>query len=103
MSMNDWIDIKNDPKHAARERAKARELRQSNWWKEQLAKGICYYCHQKFPPEELSMDHIVPVARGGCSTRGNVVPACKECNNKKKYLTPVEMLMAELEKNSGDQ
>jgi 5-methylcytosine-specific restriction endonuclease McrA len=28
--------------------------------------------------------------RGGKSTRGNVVPACKECNNRKKYLLPVE-------------
>jgi 5-methylcytosine-specific restriction endonuclease McrA len=32
------------------------------------------------------MDHIVPLIRGGKTTRGNVVPACKECNNKKKYL-----------------
>ena len=36
------------------------------------------------------MDHIVPVIRGGKSTRGNVVPACKECNNKKKHLLPIE-------------
>lgn len=31
------------------------------------------------------MDHIVPIVRGGKSTKGNVVPACKECNAKKKY------------------
>ncbi len=36
------------------------------------------------------MDHIVPVVRGGKSTRGNVVPACKECNTKKKYMLPLE-------------
>jgi 5-methylcytosine-specific restriction endonuclease McrA len=36
------------------------------------------------------MDHIVPMARGGKSTKGNVVPSCKECNNKKKYMLPVE-------------
>jgi len=39
------------------------------------------------------MDHIVPIVRGGKSVKSNVVPACKECNNKKKYLTPVELLM----------
>jgi 5-methylcytosine-specific restriction endonuclease McrA len=38
----------------------------------------------------LSMDHIVPIIRGGKTTKGNVVPVCKECNNKKKYLLPVE-------------
>jgi len=36
------------------------------------------------------MDHIVPMSRGGKSTRGNVVPACKACNNKKKYMLPIE-------------
>ena len=42
------------------------------------------------------MDHIVPVVRGGKSTRGNVVPCCKECNSDKKYLTPAELIMKEL-------
>jgi 5-methylcytosine-specific restriction endonuclease McrA len=51
---------------------------------------------KKFKPEELTMDHIVPVVRGGKSTRGNVVPCCKECNSDKKYLTPAEMIMKEL-------
>ena len=36
------------------------------------------------------MDHVVPLGRGGRSTRGNVVPACKECNTRKKSLVPVE-------------
>ena len=42
------------------------------------------------PAQELTMDHIVPIARGGRSTKGNVVPACKECNNTKKQLLPME-------------
>lgn len=73
-----------------REREKARELRASPWWKNRVAKGVCHWCGGTFPPSELSMDHIVPVIRGGKSTRGNVVPACKECNNRKKHLLPVE-------------
>ena len=72
------------------ERRKARELRQSQWWKRQLARGRCYYCGKSFSPHALTMDHMVPLARGGKSKKGNVVPACKECNNKKKYLLPVE-------------
>jgi 5-methylcytosine-specific restriction endonuclease McrA len=36
------------------------------------------------------MDHVVPLARGGRSTKGNLVPACKDCNNKKKNLLPME-------------
>jgi len=36
------------------------------------------------------MDHIVPVIRGGRSTKGNIVPCCKECNNRKRHMLPVE-------------
>ncbi len=72
------------------ERNKARQLRQSQWWKRRCAKGVCYYCGRPTPARELTMDHIVPIARGGRTTRGNVVPACKECNNKKKQLLPME-------------
>ena len=94
--MDEWIEINKDDAHVKRERQKARELRNSSWWKNLLAQGICHYCQQKFPAEELTMDHIVPVARGGKSTRGNIVPCCKECNSEKKYLTPAEIIMKEL-------
>jgi len=73
-----------------RERRKARELRESQWWKRRVAKGECYYCGRATPPNELTMDHIVPVSRGGKSTRGNVVACCKTCNNAKKQLLPME-------------
>jgi 5-methylcytosine-specific restriction endonuclease McrA len=36
------------------------------------------------------MDHIVPLIRGGKSLKSNIVPACKECNNKKKHMLPIE-------------
>ena len=73
-----------------RERAKAKALRETRWWKQKLARGRCHYCGKGFASAELTMDHLVPVIRGGKSTRGNLVTACKECNNKKKYLLPME-------------
>jgi 5-methylcytosine-specific restriction endonuclease McrA len=73
-----------------RERRKARELRESQWWKRRLAKGICHYCGRSAEPRDLTMDHIVPVSRGGQSTKSNVVPCCKACNNAKKQLLPME-------------
>ncbi len=94
--MDDWIEINKDPKHVNRERQKAKEMRKSAWWKQQLAQGICHYCKQKFSPDELTMDHITPVVRGGKTTKGNVVPCCKKCNNDKKYLTPAEIILREL-------
>lgn len=73
-----------------RERQKARELRRSQWWKRKCSEGKCYYCGRRFRPQELTMDHIVPIIRGGRSKKGNIVPACKECNEKKKYMLPFE-------------
>ena len=73
-----------------RERSKARQLRQSQWWKRKCAKGVCHYCGRPTAPKALTMDHIVPIARGGRSTKGNLVPCCKECNNAKKQLLPIE-------------
>lgn len=68
-----------------RERQRAKELRSSQWWKRRRSSGLCHYCGKKFPARSLTMDHIVPIMRGGRSTKGNVVPACKECNTNKKH------------------
>ncbi len=72
------------------EKQKARNLRKTQWWKRKCAKGTCHYCGKKVRPQELTMDHIVPIIRGGKSTRNNSVPACKECNNKKKHSLLIE-------------
>ena len=73
-----------------RERQKARELRASQWWKRKRASGLCHHCGGRFPPKELTMDHLVPIIRGGKSTKGNVVPSCKRCNAGRSYRLPFE-------------
>ena len=73
-----------------REREKARRLKATRWWRQKKAQGSCYYCGRRFKPSELTMDHIVPLIRGGKSVKSNIVAACKDCNNKKKYMLPIE-------------
>jgi len=101
--MEDWFDMRVDPAQIAKERAKARELRRTNWWQAQIQKGVCHYCGGKFPPSELTMDHIVPLSRGGHSTKGNIVPCCKSCNNSKKYTMPVDEILAELDREGRER
>jgi 5-methylcytosine-specific restriction protein A len=36
------------------------------------------------------MDHLIPLIRGGKSVKSNIVPACKDCNHKKRYMLPLE-------------
>ena len=83
-----WIDVSEET--LRREREKARELRRSRWWQSRIAAGVCHYCGARVPAKELTLDHIVPLVRGGQSTRGNCVPACKGCNSAKQALLPVE-------------
>ena len=86
----------SDPARIKKEREKARKLRKSQWWLTLANRGICHYCEKKFLPKDLTMDHVVPLARGGTSTPGNIVPSCHDCNRNKKLLTPAEQLMKKL-------
>jgi 5-methylcytosine-specific restriction endonuclease McrA len=83
------IDIVSQ-EEVSREKEKARRLRRTQWWNKKIQNGVCHYCHRQVGREQLTMDHVVPLSRGGTSRKGNIVPACKECNNNKKYLLPVE-------------
>jgi len=98
--MAEWIDIRKDSRHVAREREKARALRKSVWWQQQVQTGVCHYCGKQVGAEALTMDHVVPVVRGGTSAKGNVVPACDACNKSKKILTPAEQILAQLEQDN---
>ncbi len=69
-----------------RERARARELRGSAWWKRRIAAGTCHYCGRAVGSRALTLDHVVPLIRGGRSLRANIVPACKDCNTRKQSL-----------------
>ena len=61
----------------AREKARARALRQSAWWK-----------RRQVGARALTADHVIPLIRGGRSIRANLVPCCKDCNSKKQSLLP---------------
>ena len=75
---------------------RGKKLRKTPWWKTQIQKGVCHFCHQNVEAENLTMDHVVPLARGGKSTRGNVVQACPACNRHKKLGTPVETILDQI-------
>jgi len=72
------------------ERGKARDLRKTRWWQQKTAPGLCHYCGVKVAFSDITMDHLLPLARGGRSTKDNLVPSCKACNNLKKSMLPLE-------------
>ena len=43
----------------------------------------CQYCGKHGNAKELTIDHVIPVSRGGDNSWENVVTACGPCNSKK--------------------
>ena len=43
----------------------------------------CVYCGERFPADELTLDHVQPRVRGGDRSEGNLVTACRACNTLK--------------------
>ena len=59
---------------------------------------ICQYCGKALTPAKLTLDHILPRARGGENSWRNCVTSCFECNNRKGMRTPEEARMVLLKK-----
>lgn len=54
-------------------------------------KHICYYCGKNIiDPDDLTVDHKIPVARGGQTVEFNLVISCKNCNLTKSNLNESE-------------
>jgi len=44
---------------------------------------MCQICGRNVPDNELHLDHLIPVSRGGRSTASNLRVTCADCNRKK--------------------
>ena len=53
----------------------------------------CMYCGRELRPNSMTVDHVIPVSRGGRRVWENVVAACKPCNGKKDNRMPEEAHM----------
>lgn len=52
----------------------------------------CAYCRAKLPP---TLDHFLPLSKGGVHCLGNIVPACVTCNRRKQAQDPFEWYKAQ--------
>lgn len=53
-------------------------------------RNMCAYCGEVFLDRELTIDHVIPRARGGGNQWTNCVTACGRCNRRKGMRTPEE-------------
>jgi 5-methylcytosine-specific restriction endonuclease McrA len=52
------------------------------------ARGHCEYClsQELYSPDPFSVEHIIPLAKGGTHDLENLARACQGCNSR-KYVT----------------
>ena len=63
---------------------------------------LCAYCLRSEKEVKLTLDHLVPISKGGEHTESNVVPACLPCNLKKGARSILVMLNQSSPKNVGE-
>lgn len=58
------------------------ELTKEQWLRVlELYNGHCAYCHET--SDDMTLDHVIPLSKGGRHHISNVVPACRACNGRK--------------------
>jgi 5-methylcytosine-specific restriction endonuclease McrA len=80
--------------------AKRRSRKQANGgrgftkahWRELVSRsgGLCAFCRES---PASSIDHFVPLSRGGADDFANIVPACRLCNSKKRHNEPTAWVL----------
>ena len=64
-----------------------------------LQNSHCFYCKNVISYKNMTIDHVIPLFRGGSNTMCNKVLACSRCNHEKDSLTPEDYLEVCKEKN----
>jgi hypothetical protein len=58
-----------------------------------MAAESCQYCGRRFTGfKQMTVDHVIPISRGGGHTVGNIAIVCYDCNHDKGGLTKVEFM-----------
>lgn len=53
-------------------------------------KGRCVFCNKRLSKKECTIDHDIPVTRGGRNILKNILVSCSWCNQDKGVLTKEE-------------
>ena len=61
----------------------------SNKFMKNLYNSPCVYCGAS---EEIEVDHLIPIVKGGRHSEGNLQPLCKACNNEKRAKLWIEFI-----------
>jgi 5-methylcytosine-specific restriction endonuclease McrA len=78
------LNAKHARRRALKQNAKTYCISRKELWR--LYNSKCFYCGDK----STTMDHVIPLSRGGSHGIGNLVPSCGPCNYSKAGRTITE-------------
>ena len=70
--------------NARKRRARLRDAKTGTITRKEIQRLLSAPCAYCGVTENITVDHVVPLARGGDHTIGNFLPACKTCNSRKR-------------------
>lgn len=86
--------------HRLHQRARKANVSDGDLTVEQAANVLssprCFYCKRFIKKKHRTIEHKVPLSRGGKHTASNVVMACGRCNSRKSSMTSEEFIEREI-------
>jgi 5-methylcytosine-specific restriction endonuclease McrA len=58
------------------------------------AAKCCPFCRKRMKSQDKSLDHIVPLSKGGAHSILNALVCCKRCNAK-KHARPIALMLSD--------
>ena len=86
--------------HDGADDQKAKDKR---YWFNRQNNGVCNYCGNRYPYDQLEMEHMIPRELGGPDHRRNMQLTCKSCNQKKGTSTDIEFRAFNAELIPGEE
>lgn len=87
------LHTERNRRRETRRRAKLAGVRVEKFSRREIIardRSTCYLCGERVAADEIHLDHVVPLSRGGDHSRANVRVACGTCNIAKGTLTEDE-------------
>jgi 5-methylcytosine-specific restriction endonuclease McrA len=82
------VKYKGTPEKRKKQRIKNRKRRISKTLRNKIYERDGYKCVKCGSGENLTIDHIVPILKGGVSIESNIQTLCFKCNQQKGCKTP---------------
>jgi 5-methylcytosine-specific restriction endonuclease McrA len=75
------------PRPVRRHTSRSRKVKRRRLWQ---SHPFCVYCGCALTLEVATLDHVVPLSKGGTNSADNLVLACQSCNRKKADGLPTQ-------------